>query len=114
MKKAKTTLHQFLKAWKSGNQHRMYKHSQVTWKSTNTARNIEERYNTFSIEDYSIGESKQISEAAFEFNVQVKLQGQWQAEAPVNVICEKVPYIPDKNGVWGVNPISMLKTVKPK
>ena len=106
---AKLTLDRFLKAWKAGNYLKMYKFSQITWKSNHSKNDLKLRFKGLNLDDYSIGHSQSASPSIFAFKVQAKINGVWKTEHEVNVICEEAFYKPSEKGVWGVNPVSATK-----
>ncbi len=111
MGKAQQTLERFLKAWKAGNYLKIYKHSQVTWKSNHSKSDIEAMFMDNPIIDYCILDYQGvILPSREELIIKVKnSQGRWSEPIKVNVLCESAPYKPEPNGAWGVNPISILK-----
>jgi len=104
----KETLVKFLEAWKAKNYNKMFKFSQVTYKSNHSKNEIEKIFSELKLESFEISNTIQSGIAAIKAPVKLKVNGK---EFFVNamIIRETAPYRPSaESGIWGVNPISIL------
>ena len=104
---AKTTIRDFLEAWKAKDTDKMFSLSQITWKSGKASTALDSLAQETTIKKFNIVGCKSFSEVMVDCFVEVD-----GCEAvAVRLIKESAPYKTDKDGVWGVNPISALKIV---
>lgn len=105
--KAIQTLEKFLKAWMKGNYLKMFKYSQVTWKDVHSAKDLEHLYHFRRLSGYELKAIAESGTAAFSIKI-VMIVNNVSVEKDVMLISETGAMAPCLDGVWGVNPISML------
>lgn len=108
-------LKNFMNAWKDSNWSEMLKNTQKTWRSKEN-NNSELLKNWFYLKDlltFKILKINQISESCVDVLLSIryvfgdsKLK---EMKIKARVICETEPYKPNKDGTWGVNPLSILR-----
>ncbi len=106
--KSLKTVVKFMDAWVSGRTAKMFKKTQMTWKSENKESDLEELFEGLKLESYEIIGSRSAGDCAMSVAVKMEINGETVVSA-VNVIFETSAKTPDENGVPGVNPISVLK-----
>lgn len=115
-----TTIKTFFDRWQKQDYKGMYELTQLTWKSRNTAENVENLFGGIKLKSYVITaieakdgqpRAKVIAELKLTVDKRFRDPDAFR-EVEFNVICESEPYNPTIKGEWGVNPISVWKVAK--
>lgn len=107
----KKTLNRFLRYWVKGNYIKMYRLCQKTWQHNHTQGELKGMLSHLSIEKFDIIGEGDTKEALNKVAVVMVINGE-RVSTYIYLICETAPYKPSLTGVWGVNPISILKKAK--
>lgn len=104
-------LEQFLQAWKIGNWDKMYSLCQITWKSNHSKSELKNLLNG-KIKSFNIVSNNfDISlPCIVDYFVKVKVNGKVK-ELSARLLKEKAKMKPDIDGIWGVNPISIIRNL---
>lgn len=113
IKKAEQAVEAFLSAWKKRDWKEMKKTCQITWQENTRgavkwlegAFNVRERI----LKDWRIVKSTEFAEAAAKVEVAIKVYDGHVFMLNIGVTGEIGAFRPDPSGVYGVNPISVLK-----
>lgn len=108
-KQAKAEFKKFLDLWKLGEHDNMLALCQKTWVSTHPNADLGKLF-PVNIQRYSMGEVKGVTPAHFAVKATVEINGE-KKELVGHVIKESEPFKPSLEGVWGVNPTSVLKNL---
>lgn len=106
--KAKISVGRYMRAWISNNIAKMYKNSQITWKSQHNDKVLKELYAGLHLQEFEILGAERAGSCAYKVAVIMKINNETVASC-VNVISETAAYKPEIDGVIGVNPISVLR-----
>lgn len=106
--KVKVAVERYMRAWSAGNVHKMYKSCQVTWKCEHKDKVLEALYKSLHLQNYEILGIRISGQAAAKVAVQMTINGE-DVVSCVMVIAETSGYTPDPDGIYGVNPISVLQ-----
>lgn len=106
--KVKVAVERYMRAWSAGNVHKMYKYCQVTWKVEHKNKDLEALYKGLHLQDYEILGIQVSGQAAAKVAVQMMINNE-EVISCVMVIAETSAYTPDPDGIYGVNPISVLQ-----
>ncbi len=117
-KEAKKTVERFFTAWRYCDWAEMERLSQWAWRFANATESLEMIYDLFSfmvLRRFKIISSEVKGEAMIDVIAMVEYQYEDSDEIrkrtiAARVICEAAPYKPSLDGVWGVNPISVMRT----
>ena len=115
MKKYQQTLTRFLNAWHDGNFDDMYKLCQLTWQSNHTVSYLHKmlgdyRPHGWIITNYTPAPTIQAVDVAFKCDIKnVNAAGLKPLHITARIVPETKPYVNDKHGTYGVNPISISK-----
>jgi len=112
---AEHTLAGYILAWKDQDWERMVEFTQLTWRENekDPVEALEAQYDLKTLKGFEIIDSEKISEVTTDITFVV-----WyelftnqidKKQIVARVIKESVPYTPDEQGQWGVNPISALR-----
>ncbi len=105
------TIKQFCQAWSKNDYSKMYRLSQITWKSNNTKKYLKrliiEKIQGFKILSVDFDEKHP---CLCDINLQVKHKGKLK-ELKARLIKENKPYSTSEEGTWGVNPISVIRNL---
>jgi hypothetical protein len=133
--KARQALTKFLYAWQNKKYNNMYKYCQLTWKKNHKKTELKDMFGNTELLKFEIVQEHENDAAIlrhdFEVNVKVRfkqktgfvkkiLESLNLSDIPANyvvdgvvkkvtIIPENAPYKPDENGIYGVNPISVMK-----
>lgn len=103
--KAKRNIKDFLSGWKELDYQKMYDASQLTWARDRSPENLKALF-PFALESGRVLTLKQVSEVTFDFYVMLSI-GEESQKVRIRTISEKGAYMPDKDGDFGVNPMSI-------
>ena len=107
-----TTLNNFMHGWETGDFEKMFSYCQKTWQEHHTVEGLELLLNSYKLKKYRIGKIKKTGQNSFdvELNVVFSLFGKsHKRKFTTRLIRETGAYKPDKNGKFGVNPVSLLR-----
>ncbi len=98
----------FLKYWKKRNFKKMYRYCQKTWRANHTQGELAKLFNKLVLEDFEIVGELKVTLVTTDVELSIKVNGEFR-NIQGRVLCERQPYKPSEDGVWGVNPISVIK-----
>lgn len=102
------TLNKFFQYWKKKNYGQMYAYCQKTWQFNHTKSELKAMFVNLDLLKYEIKSMDEGLECARVFECEVTVNGQVKKCTP-KLICEKAAFKPDLSGIWGVNPISVIR-----
>ena len=111
------TITNFCAAWQSRDWKEMLEYTQLTWRlsSADPQTVLETLFRKYPLIKWKILAIKRIGEAGVDVVLRIKYKiesGCKTEKIKVRTIRETAPYTPDaKNGEYGVNPLSMNRTV---
>ena len=108
-------LTKFMNAWKDSNWLEMLESTQKTWRSKEN-NNSEMLKSWFYLKDlltFKVLRIEAISDSCVDILLSIRYvfsdSELKETKIRARIICETEPYKPDPEGMWGVNPISMLR-----
>lgn len=104
---AKEALFRFMKAWKEQDLATMQDYTTETHKR-NYSCNVVNRFYEVQPEKYKTESLTKVTDVVVDFKVWIQSKGKGH-KIRIRTICEVAPYRADKNGVFGVNPMSIRK-----
>lgn len=105
--KALQITQKFLKAWMQGDYFNMYKYSQITWKDSHSDNDVKKLFESRHLTRYELKATAESGTAALKIKMLLYVDGRPE-EKEAMIICELASYTPGANGVWGINPVSIL------
>lgn len=105
MKDKKEVLQDFLYKWKIQDYVGMHELCQETWKVANSVA-VLKKLLPKKIKSFKIVDIEESTECVYD--AKVYINGVNKAVG-IRMICETEPFKPSKKGVWGVNPLSILR-----
>lgn len=107
-------LKEFLDNWKNKDWEAMFAACQMTWKENNKVQALIDLYPAdlvqFAIQDKIQSSSEYGLLVRISFNTVTHFHGQIQTRARLAVVVKEIKaYTPSRKGIWGVNPISILR-----
>ena len=113
---ATDTLKNFMNAWKDSNWSGMFENSQITWRSRGRNKGIDLLKGWFYLKDltaFKILKTEKISDTCVDVTLRISylfyISNLKERKIKARVICETEPYKPGKDGIWGINPVSILR-----
>ena len=113
---ATDTLKNFMNAWKDSNWLEMFENSQITWRSRGRNKGVDLLKGWFYLKDlttFKILKTEKISDTCVDVTLRISylyyISNLKETKIRARIICETEPYKPDKNGTWGINPLSILR-----
>jgi hypothetical protein len=110
------TLKNFMNAWKDSNWPEMFENSQITWRSRGRNKSIDLLKGWFHLKDlttFKILKTEKISDSCVDITLKISylyyVSNLKEVKIKARVICEIEPYKPSKDGIWGVNPVGILR-----
>lgn len=110
------TLTKFLNAWKDSNWSEMFENAQITWRSRGRNKSIDLLKGWFYLKDlttFKILKTEKISDTCVDITLKISclyyVSNLKEVKIKARVICETGPYKPSKDGIWGVNPVGILR-----
>lgn len=108
--KAKAVLKKYLDAWIAGDIDKMYRSCQITWSSNHTKSELRGLFQNIRLTGYEIlGEGKTQGIALLRIPVSAIINDKKCCLEAI-MVCEVNAYTPAANGIWGINPASILRT----
>jgi len=106
----------FLNCWKDRNFSKMVKFTQVTWRTEKGNKDakqfLKDFYGIKKLIFFELKDRISTQEIFIDIGVIVKYKlphGVFMKKIIARIICETGSYEPNKDGIWGVNPIGALK-----
>lgn len=115
MRKYKQTLTRFINAWRDGDFEKMHKLCQLTWSHQHTVSELSDMLGAYRpqgwvIINYTPAPTIEAVDVAFKCDIKNVNTGELKTvNLTARIVPETEPYINDKHGTYGVNPISVMK-----
>lgn len=107
--KAKAVLKKYLEAWIKGDVDKMYRHCQITWGRNHTKAELRDLFQNLRLTGYElIGEGEVQGIALLRLPVSAIINDR-KCHFEAIMVCEVNAYTPREDGIWGVNPASILR-----
>lgn len=107
--KAKAVLKKYLEAWAKGDIDKMMKHCQITWSRNHTKAELKGLFQNLRLTGYEFtGEGKAQGIALLRLPVSAIINDKTCCLEAI-MVCEVNAYTPKEDGIWGVNPVSILR-----
>lgn len=103
------TIVEFLEGWKGNRFHKMYGLCQITWKSNNDVKNLMYLLDK-KLDSFEVTKINEINDCMHDVSITVRIK-RIEKQITARLLKEKAPFKPDVNGVWGVNPISLIRGI---
>jgi len=107
--KAKESVKNFMEAFKKGDYKKLLEQCQLTYRTQNTFQKLQSLLPN-PIKSFEIGDTKKESDVMYDVSVKVKTD-KGDKQLTVRTVCEKGPWKPSAQGTFGVNPVSVQKTL---
>ncbi len=113
---ATDTIKNFMNAWKDSNWSEMFENAQITWRSRGRNKGIDLLKSWFYLKDlttFRILKTEKVSDSCVDITLKISylyyVSNLKEVKIKARVICETEPYKPSKDGMWGVNPVGILR-----
>ncbi|MBA7574161.1 hypothetical protein ES695_08255 [Candidatus Atribacteria bacterium 1244-E10-H5-B2] len=111
---AMETVKKFMKAWRNRDWSEMFRYTQKTWQSKggNNPPSLMDWFGPKKLTKTKIIDVYEISDCCVDITLKISylfISNLKEAKIRARVICETEPYKPNKDGTWGINPLSILR-----
>lgn len=111
---AMETVKKFMKAWKDRDWSEMFRYTQNTWQSKggNNPPLLMDWFGPKKLTKTKIIDVYEISDCCVDITLKINylfISNLKEVKIRARVICETEPYKPGKDGIWGINPLSILR-----
>ncbi|MDB0602349.1 hypothetical protein PL373_14605 [Tenacibaculum maritimum] len=107
--KAKIKVEQFLNAWKENNHIKMYELTSKTWRAKHSKKQLKQLLPK-RIKSFKVEEITEFAPCIYDVNITLRVGGKTK-KVTARLLCESEPYKPSVDGVFGINPISIIKNL---
>lgn len=101
----------FLSAWKKGDWKKMFESCQLTWASEKLPEDLKTQFSdeTWKLKEYVLKGFTNVSNVKQVVIAELTFSDARVQTHNLIVICEDQPFKPAAFGIWGVNPVSVLR-----
>lgn len=111
---AMETVKKFMKAWRDRDWSEMFRYTQKTWQSKggNNPPSLMDWFGPKKLTKTKIIDVYEISDCCVDITLKISylfISNLKETKIRARVICETEPYKSNKDGTWGINPLSILR-----